>query len=151
MSTEKIPVKTLLMRSIQECVESIPGVSTVLLNPPSGTTWDACLHPLCIIADMNESFKLTQNKVESTFQLQLELYTEIDTTLDNMLLIDTLYAEILIKLQTWSRENKIWDYAKKINCVSATRIYGYNDFNGYLMNFDVDYLTVRGNPYNVIL
>jgi hypothetical protein len=68
-----------------------------------------------------------------------------------MLLIDTLYAEILIKLQTWSRENKIWDYAKKINCVSATRIYGYNDFNGYLMNFDVDYLTVRGNPYNVIL
>jgi len=144
------PVKTLLLLAIKKQLESIDTIKTVLLNPPSGTSWDACEHPLCITSDMTESFKLVQDKSENTFRLQIELYTIIDSTLDNITIIDDLYSSIIYNLQL-RRDNTIWDYAKKVNPVSASRIFGYDDYNGYLMEFDIVYLTVRGNPYTLIL
>jgi hypothetical protein len=93
------PLKTLILRAIEEAVMAIPVVGSVKRNPPSPPKRETAIFPVVFIYDDTES-KVNNNRYSrNTFAVQLETYflADEEDASDKADLIDSEIYKVALK------------------------------------------------------
>jgi hypothetical protein len=92
------PLKTLILRAIQEAVTAIPLVGSVKRNPPTPPRRETAIFPVVYIYDDTESKKNNNRYSMNTFPIQFETYflADEEDASDKADLIDSeIYQAVL--------------------------------------------------------
>lgn len=145
------PVKTLLLKAIENAVKGISGVGTVIRNPSKPPDKETAVFPVVHIWDEPESIEERNRIARCTFVLQVDWWTDVHESLGSDA-ADKFQADSLMAFLT---DTGIRNYAMKIGPVpgGAGEEWWSNKgmidefFYGLAMRYEVKYAYVWGNPY----
>ncbi len=147
MSAET-PVITNLLNSAATLARSVAGVRSVFLNPENYAVWENAEKPVCLLFQDVEKPKAMNMRRQCKFELNFELYMQSSDKNMSSAILDKMYSELNVKM--FSPDNQMFAYMKHVEELQCGKILGYNDLVGLVNIYEIEYFTLRGNPYQVM-
>ncbi len=157
--SDLIPIKTLLVNQCGVVLKSITDLASVYVNPSAWSVVEGLDKPLGIVWDLDESPTYINMARKSKLLVQFDIYLKSsDGSYDNSkkfytsqqsIDLDSIHAKLNAAML--DIRNPMHTYCQLIEEIAVSKNMGYDDFSVLVNQYQITYITQRGNPYQAYI